>query len=558
MANTTVFVVETPWTRIISDEVWEAVQKREIKVVNKRLPTRYLLTGKILCPQCSRPFATGHVRGRLKCYCKHEDHRFDCRDLPVNMQTLEGLALQGLTEWIVTPQNEKYFQYSLQEAIESRADDVVAQRSRIDAEISTLDQELEAMLDTAGNLDSAAARERFNRRYDEKNEALEKLRIKSQELQLVATNIEDIEQLSLALTSDWIKENEPLRPVADYEEVYDLLNAAIHKVELIERPDVRHDVTVTYRWSIEGQVEPIEIKRTFENQVIADDKIRKREQIRALQAQIKDGEFLIANQRLEDIERQCPAFFGKFKRHSRRVASVFLASLRNPEIPLGTVAHCFEYGLSHHLDDLRGYIRGKEWNAMASLLVGNEDAHQVNVRTTNLPTMRDKLAKVQSPVLRLAIVDPANGDRDLTDQEWSALMDVIGNEKRSAFRGWLKTSDRKGLNTYFHIIRNNLRAAQIPDGMLTHSRVNRLLRHLDDQGIGMAMVSILLNIQGESDLPDFDTPLELSSPIKNWITAPKIRHEIVPGVIRKGRKRLLEERLAVRAAKNEESSGQTT
>jgi hypothetical protein len=554
MGYTTVFHVETPWTRIISDELWNAVQKRPIDTTNmNREAKRYLLSAKVVCEQCNRTMAIRRRTGRFKCVCKHEDMRFDCRDLPLNPIVIESLVVSGLLECIGSPEDEEGFAGSLRRAIAERNLDYERQRTQLLESIGDIDKELDRMLQDLTQLSSEAARERFNRRFDERNDELESCRARYHEIQHLTADTEELDKLSIALTSDWIRQNELIQPSRGFEEIFEMMCKVIHTVRVYERPGLRHDVAVTYLWSLPGQDEPIELTRLFEDQLIADDESRKQEELRDLKKRIQTGEFEISKADIGAIERDCAEFMRKFKRFPAVAASLFLAAIRNPDMLMVTVAHCFGCNKVHQLDDLRGYSRHAEWTRFVAILCDpctstDDEKVVVKVRKGTTPSMRAKLTMVDSPILRLGIVDPANGDRDVTNEEWVALMAEVGNERGTAFRGWTKTSDRKGLNTYFHIIRNDLRCNEIPAGMLTHSRVNRLLRHLDDEGIGMDLLRVLLRIQGETDMPSPNAAFKLSSPVKKWGKGPRQSQPIIPGIIKKGRKPLLAKRRAARAA----------
>lgn len=553
MGNTTVFHVETPWTRIIPDDLWNAVRKRPINTANmNRMSRRYLLSGKIACEQCDRSMGIGKRSGRFKAFCKHEDTRFDCRDLPLNPLMIEALAVSGLLESVGSQDDEDAFSGSLRRAVDERNADYDRQRTNLLATIAEIDTELDCMLNDLSQLSSEAARTRFNKRFDDRNAELESCRARYQEIQHLHFDMKELDNLSVGLASDWIRANEFIQPREGYEETYEMMDAVIHMVRVKERPGLRHDVTVTYRWSLPGHDEPIEITRTFEDQLIADDKVRKREEIKHLTNGIRDGKFDICRAEMDAIERTCAEFMFKFKNYASLAAGTFLASLRNPGIQLVTVAHCFGCDKEHQLDALRAYSRHDEWKGFVELLLGEDTdvpdkATTVKIRRSATPTMRDKLVMVDSPILRLALVNPAMGDRVLSDDEWTMLMASVGNERGTAFRGWAKTSDRKALNTYLHIIRNNLRRSEIPAGMLTHSRVNRLLRHLDDEGAVMDVLEVLLRMQGEKDMPDPNALHKLSSPVESWSNGPRKSHKIIPGIVRKGRKPLLAKRQAARA-----------
>jgi DNA invertase Pin-like site-specific DNA recombinase len=526
--------------RVVSHEDWLACQSSGRVVAKGERLGPYLLTGKIRCRHCGNNLETKRYRGRTFLRCTHRSTEVACPEIRFDLPTIERIALHALGN-AVDRDADTAFSAHLRTLVahdveQMRSDDI--QRRE---QIRRLEERLHAA--AARVVEDGEFYEFYRSTLEQQAQDLKSLRKQMAAAPDIDVVVESLEEKTVLLAEalSAVADAVPFRPYdADGRELLNTLREGIERVELIEALAGRFAVVVHLSgapWNLTSSALPPQI---FENKIVTDSLGRSDQAKEQILAASRTGKFLPST---EDLARlgELPQGRNRFPTGFAKVVEIVAMA-----VVIGVTAERVMSLLEvsgNRKDHIKSYWRSIEGKELRQLLADRWsvelDETKCRLRRSSIPTLRERLAKDGNLALLYPLADPASSESVIPDTDFHSLVEQGIAMPKGQLKGSWKTSDRRYLDGFFWLLRNNARGMELPKTCGSRTRLGILIRDLTAAGTWDKIVKSLLRSRGIA----FDESITVLSPVdKDMIRRSRPRTKerkpatFHPDVVRGGRK----------------------
>lgn len=201
--------IENGMPRIISDELWEAVQERMKK--NKRNPAAnkaketYLLTGLIYCGKCggamvgNRRFSGGNKKKKYLSYeCSTRKRKKTCTMRSVNARFVENKVIEELEKQLFNEESVQKIAEKIYAFAQSQYNTIKNDIQSLNRELATIQQQIDNIVDAvAKGLYHPSFKEKMDQLEQQKAVVLRRLKEAEFQAQINSPSIEEIKSYIL-------------------------------------------------------------------------------------------------------------------------------------------------------------------------------------------------------------------------------------------------------------------------------------------------------------------------------------------------------------------------
>ncbi|WP_422120100.1 recombinase family protein [Hyphomonas polymorpha] len=226
---------EAPELRIVDDDLWEAVKRRQVKYSNKRgaakRPSR-LLSGLLECGACGGPMS---ICAKDRYGCSAHREKGTCSNNRTILSTeIEARVMQGLKRAMLHPEAQKAAAREFHEELVRQQKANGTERFRLEKEIAEASRRIDRIVDAiADGVATASLKERL---VDLETEKLDKqaalASLGAEPKVAVHPNAGELYAKLIGSLVEVISD-----PSADADEVRTILRQAVRRIHLTPRPD---------------------------------------------------------------------------------------------------------------------------------------------------------------------------------------------------------------------------------------------------------------------------------------------------------------------------------